>query len=88
MLKKYKKELIRRGKDGKVIVDAAVLESLNISKNSELKLQTDGESVIISPVEKPKIKRQPKISDNPKAQSAFEQTVARYSKALKKLSKS
>ncbi len=88
MTKKYQRKLIRRGKDGKVIVDAAVLEALNIDKNSILKLETDGESVIITPVEKPKIKKGPKISDNPKVQAAFENTITRYSKALKKLSKS
>ena len=88
MIKKFQKKLLRRGKDGKVIVDAAVLESLNINKDSKLKLETDGESVIITPIEKPKIKKRPKVSDNPKVQTAFEEITTRYSKALKKLSKS
>ena len=44
------KKLSKHGNSYALVIDKAILELLNITPDTELKIRTDGESIIIEPV--------------------------------------
>lgn len=78
------KKLTRHGNSTAVIIDKALLRVLNITPETELKISTNGESIIITPVREASLK---KISENRIIQNAVEEVMKKYAPALKKLTK-
>jgi antitoxin component of MazEF toxin-antitoxin module len=79
------KKLIRHGNSTALILDKPLLKILNIAHDTPLKIQTDGRSIIVTPVhEDEKVIKS--ISDNDAVQKAFEEIMRTYAPALKKLS--
>ena len=79
------KKLSKYGNSLAIIIDKPILELLDISENTKLKIKTDGKNIIIEPV-KTKLKKS-KISNDKKLQKDYEDLVDKYSPALKKLAK-
>jgi antitoxin MazE len=79
------KKLIKHGNSAALILDKSLLKVLDIAQDTPLKIQTDGESIIITPIRE-KIREIKKISDRQAVQKAFEEIVQAYAPALKKLS--
>lgn len=79
------KRLVKHGNSTALILDKSLLKVLNINQDTELKIQTDGQSIIITPVNAKKRKAK-KMSDNEAIQKAIEEIVTAYAPALKKLS--
>ena len=73
------KHLTRHGNSAALVIDKAVLELLHITMKTPLKLVTDGNSLIISPVRS--------ISHEKHFRAALEVVNKRHGKTLKKLSK-
>jgi antitoxin component of MazEF toxin-antitoxin module len=80
------KKLIKHGNSSALILDKSLLEVLNIASETPLKIQTDGTSIIITPVYEDKGKKRT-ISKDPEVQKAFEEIMSKYGPLLKKLSK-
>ena len=78
------KKLTRHGNSTAVIIDKALLKVLNITPETELKISTNGESIIITPVREASLE---KISENKIIQNAVEEVMKKYAPALKKLAK-
>lgn len=78
------KKLIKHGNSTAIILDKPILNILNISNETELKISTDGVSIIITPIEQASIK---KISDKEAVQKAFEEIMKQYGPVFKKLAK-
>jgi len=83
------KKLIKHGNSTAVILDKSILKLLNIDPDTNVKIKTDGESIIITPLYDDKVKKvsKKKISKNKLVQQAFEETMTKYAPALEKLSK-
>lgn len=79
------KKTIKHGNSTAIILDKALLSVLNISPETELKISTDGASIIITPVNMQAMTQ--KISDRETIQKAFEEVMKQYAPALKKLAK-
>lgn len=71
------KTLTKHGNSWALIIDKPVLELLNISPDTPLKIRTDGQTLIIAPADETVRKE--------KFRGALEQTNRRYGKALKRL---
>jgi antitoxin component of MazEF toxin-antitoxin module len=81
------KKTIQHGNSSAIVIDKPILKVLNIKPDTELKISTDGTSIIITPVDALPQHKMEKVSDNEKVQKAFERVMREYSAALKKLSK-
>ena len=68
-----------------VIIDKPILELLNMTEDTRINLRTDGKNIIIEPMGAQTSAGT--ISDNPKLQKIYEDIVAKYDEAFKKLSK-
>jgi len=79
------KKLTRHGNSNAVIIDKALLEVLNITIETELKVSTNGESIILTPVRESFAAN--KISKNKVIEDAVEEVMKKYAPALKKLAK-
>jgi antitoxin component of MazEF toxin-antitoxin module len=77
------KKLTKHGNSLAILIDKPILELLNITEDTRVNLKTDGTNIIIEPV---RAQTTPGvISDNPKLQKIYEDIVAKYDKALRKL---
>ena len=83
------KTLSRHGNSLALIIDKPILELLNITEKTKLKLSTDGASIFIKPLgaEQPQEKKNHTVSQDPKLQKSYEKLVERYAEDLKKLAK-
>ncbi len=75
------KKLVRYGNSKVLVIDKPILELLNLSETLEGKIQTDGESIIITPINK-------KANNNntdKKFKKSLEEVLDKYSSTLKKL---
>ena len=54
------KKLSKYGNSFAIIIDKPILELLNITYNTSLKIKTDGEKIIIEPIKKATNKKVPK----------------------------
>lgn len=71
------KTLTKHGNSWALVIDKPVMELLNISPDTPLKIRTDGETLIIAPEKVTPRKK--------KFRAALEETNRRYHKALKRL---
>lgn len=86
------KKLTKFGNSMAVILDKPLLEILNILPDTELKISTDGKSLIITPIldldESEKLTSNLRtVSKNNKLQELHKKNIEKYSPALSKLSK-
>lgn len=79
------KKLSKYGNSFAILIDKPILELLNISEGTQLKIKTDGESIIITPIQS-ELSKIRKVSENVEVQKAFEEITRTYAPALKKLS--
>ena len=80
------KKLSKYGNTKALVIDKPILKLLNINENTRLEISTDGQSLIITPIQKgPKKSR--RVSPDKKMQKLFEETIKEYEPALKKLAK-
>lgn len=77
------KKLTRHGNSTAIIIDKALLKLLNITSETELKISTNGESIIITPI----YENSERTSNNKLIQDAVEKIMKKYEPALRKLSK-
>lgn len=78
------KKLIKHGNSTAIVLDKPILNILNISNDTELKISTDGVSIIITPVDKTAKKT---ISEKEAVQKAFEEIMKQYGPVFEKLAK-
>jgi len=71
------KKLARHGNSLALVIDRAVLDLLKIDADTPLEIETDGKSLVISPVRDDKRRR--------KFERALGKTNQRYSSMLKRL---
>jgi antitoxin component of MazEF toxin-antitoxin module len=79
------KKLIKHGNSTAIILDKPILNILNISNDTELKISTDGVSIIITPVNENGSAKN--IINNQAVQKAFEEIMKQYWPVFKKLAK-
>ncbi len=81
-----KKKLAKYGNSSALVIDKPILQLLNIDETTELEITTDGESIVITPIKvgKKAVKR---VSQDPRMQKIFEDTIKKYDLVFKKLSK-
>jgi antitoxin component of MazEF toxin-antitoxin module len=79
------KKLTKHGNSLAILIDKPILELLNITEDTRINLRTDGKNIIIEPMGTQTSAGT--ISDNPKLQKIYEDIVAKYDEAFKKLSK-
>ena len=79
------KKLTKHGNSLAILIDKPILELLNMTEDTRINLRTDGTNIIIEPVRAQTSAGT--ISDNPKLQKIYEDIVAKYDEAFKKLSK-
>ncbi len=70
------KKLSKYGNSFAIIIDKPILELLNITQKTGLKIKTDGKKIIIEPVKMPTLK------------SLYEKNARKYADDFKKLAKS
>ncbi|MEX2174751.1 MAG: AbrB/MazE/SpoVT family DNA-binding domain-containing protein [Pirellulaceae bacterium] len=70
------KTLTKHGNSWALVIDKPVLELLNINPDTPLKIRTDGQTLIIAPVDQTR---------KEEFRGALEETNRRYGKALKRL---
>ena len=70
------KKLSKYGNSFAIIIDKPILELLNITYNTSLKIKTDGEKIIIEPVKKTMLEK------------LYKKNARKYAEDLKKLAKS
>lgn len=73
------KKLTRHGNSNALLLDKALLQVLNISQDTELKITTDGKSITITPL-------MAKVSDHEKTQKSFEVIMDKYDDTFRYLS--
>lgn len=78
------KKLSQHGNSYAIIIDKPILDLLSITKNTLMKIRTDGRNIIIEPVG---VIEKRTVSKNPKIQTAFEEVMEKYEDAFRKLSK-
>lgn len=83
--KKMIKKLSKYGNSLALLIDKPVLDLLNISETTSLRIKTDGTRLIIEPVMEFK-ENSNIISEDEKLQKMYESLVEKYGPALKKLS--
>ena len=71
------KTLTKHGNSWALVIDKPVLELLNISPDTPLKIRTDGQTLIVAPADDSQRRK--------KLRAALEETNRRYGKALKRL---
>lgn len=82
------KKLSRYGNSLALIIDKPILELLHINEDTMLQISTDGEKITIIPRKNPnEAPSKYKVSDDPKVQKAFEETMSEYAALFKKLAK-
>jgi len=77
------KKLTKHGNSLAILIDKPILELLNITEDTRINLRTDGTNIIIEPVRAQTTAGV--ISDNPKLQKIYEDIVAKYDEAFRKL---
>ncbi len=80
-----KKNLSKYGNSFAVLIDKPILELLNITPTTELKISTDGNRIIIEPIRAES--EIGKVSSNQNTQKSFEKITQQYKDALDRLSK-
>lgn len=80
------KKLSKYGNSMALILDKPILELLNITESTKLKITTDGKTITIVPIDEQNPVLQ--VSDNKKVQKSFEEVLEKYGPALKKLADS
>lgn len=78
------KKLSKYGNSLAIIIDKPVLELLNISEETKLKIRTDGTRIIIEPIRETE-ESADIISEDKKLQDIYEKLIKKYGPALKKL---
>ncbi len=78
------KKLAKYGNSLAVLIDKPILELLDITEKTQLRITTDGDRIIIEPL---RVIAHNQISDNAKIQEAYELMTEQYNEALKKLAK-
>ncbi len=79
------KKLIQHGNSSALIIDKALLKVLNITRDTNLKISINGNSIVITPIDSEVASQQ--VSDREFIQKAFEEVMKEYAPALKKLAK-
>ncbi len=79
------KKLIKHGNSSALIIDKALLQALNISKDTNLKITISGNSLVVTPVDAETSSKL--VSERELVQKAFEEVMKEYAPALKKLAK-
>ena len=79
------KKLSKYGNSLAILIDKPLLEILNINEHTRLKIKTDGERIIIEPVQEAS---QLPISEDEKLDQLYKKLVKKYGPALKKLADS
>jgi antitoxin component of MazEF toxin-antitoxin module len=77
------KKLTKHGNSLAILIDKPILELLNITKDTHINLKTDGTNIIIEPIRAQTTTGT--ISDNPQLQKIYEDIVAKYDDAFRKL---
>jgi len=68
-----------------VLIDKPILELLNITEKTNLKISTDGSRIILEPVRGSQ--KIPKVSDEKQVQKIYEEIIKKYGKSFEKLAK-
>ena len=80
------KKLTKFGNSMALILDKPLLELLEITQTTGLKIKTDGHSLIITPIKDENEETEVSIvSKNEKLQKLHEKNIKKYAPALKKL---
>jgi antitoxin MazE len=77
------KKLSKYGNSFAILIDKPILELLNINEKTQLIIKTDGNRIIIEPIQKALDTSE--ISEDEKLQKIYEKIVKKYGNALKKL---
>ncbi|MBM3886808.1 AbrB/MazE/SpoVT family DNA-binding domain-containing protein [Candidatus Dependentiae bacterium] len=67
-----------------LLIDKPILELLDISEHTQLRITTDGDKIVIEPLRNAISE---KISDNESIQKAYERIVEKYKDAFQALAK-
>ncbi len=79
------KKLSKYGNSLAVLIEKPILELLNITEHTQIRISTDGNRIIIEPLSEQK--QTEAVSANPQVQKSYEKITERYKKAFKKLAK-
>lgn len=80
------KKLSRHGNSHALVIDKPILQVLNITEDTNLKVRVEGNRIIIEPIgHDESINTIAKVSDDPRFQKAYEKIVKKYGRALDKL---
>jgi len=78
------KKLSKYGNSMALLIEKPILELLNITENTKIRISTDGTRIIIEPIHE---SEKPAVSSNPKVQKSYEKITEKYKTAFKKLAK-
>jgi len=79
------KKLSKYGNSLAVLIEKPILELLNIDERTQIRISTDGNKIIIEPINVPG--EDSFVSKNSKVQRAHEKITEKYKEAFKKLAK-
>ncbi len=79
------KKLSKYGNSWALLIDKPILDLLNISETTNLRITTDGTCLKVEPVNEKSLEKG-HISAEEKLQKLYEELVVKYGPALKKLS--
>lgn len=80
------KKLSKHGNSLALVIDKPILELLGFDEGTELKIQIQDGSLIVTSTQK-KAVRKPQFSNDPKMEKVIEKTLKKHSSAFKKLAK-
>ena len=78
------KKLTKYGNSFGILIDKPILELLDITETTQLRVTTDGDRIILEPM---RTVNHNQVSANAKIQEAYERMTEQYNEALKKLAK-
>ncbi len=78
------KKLAKYGNSLAVLIDKPILDLLEISEQTQLRITTDGDKIIIEPL---RTRSHDKISDNANIQDSYDRILEKYQDAFKVLAK-
>lgn len=79
------KKLSKYGNSLAILIEKPILELLNITDQTQVRISTDGHRIIIEPIDKQE--NLGVVSTNTQIQKSYEKITKKYKTALKKLAK-
>ena len=81
------KKLTQYGNSQALIIDKPILALVGIEKNTQLKITTDGKSIIITPIKSFVRQTRKKTSSKINFQQALDESTKKYEKTMDKLAR-